>query len=149
MFSRSSSFLVFSGAFLLAAGTLLAQPADSQPAFQIQRAEMAIPFGTVAGRLLTVNEYLVFIDDEKPEASFAVARRGVKNLSSDGAMVTLETARAGKRPNGVAQQRELPCHGREASRNVGDLDAQWSADDGGDAACRGFRICLGRRQASH
>jgi len=66
-------------------------PLFAQLPVQTQKAEMAIPFGVVSGRLVTVGEYLVFIDEEKPEASFAMTRSGMRNLSYAAEIVTVET----------------------------------------------------------
>ena len=46
------------------------------PVVQIIPVEMAVPFGTASGKLILHDGYAVFLDDEKPEASFAVSRAG-------------------------------------------------------------------------
>jgi len=79
---RLALFLVFAAA---------AVPLFAQLPVQTQKAELAIPFGVVPGRLVTVGEYLVFIDEEKPEASFALTRAGMRNLSYAAEVVTVET----------------------------------------------------------
>jgi len=69
-------------------------PLYAQLPVQTQKAELAIPFGVVPGRLVTVGEYLVFIDEEKPEASFAIARNGMRNLSYAAEVLTVESVKA-------------------------------------------------------
>lgn len=69
---------------------LFSIPLWAQPALQIQKAELSLPFGSVHGKLLTVGEYLVFIDDEQPDASFSVARRDVKKMALQDGVLTLE-----------------------------------------------------------
>jgi len=78
------------GAMLLVIAAAI-MPLFGQLPVQTQKAEMSIPFGVVPGRLVTVGEYLLFIDDEKPEASFAVARTGMRNLSVAAEIITIET----------------------------------------------------------
>ena len=68
-----------------------ALPLCGQVAVEVQKAELSVPFGVASGRLITVAEYLVFSDDEKPEASFAVERRQIRDLSTAEDTLTLET----------------------------------------------------------
>lgn len=80
----------FIGVMLLVfAGTVL--PLFGQLPVQSQKAEMSIPFGVVTGRLVTVGQYLLFIDEEKPELSFAITRNGIRNLSVVAEILTVET----------------------------------------------------------
>ncbi len=58
---------------------------------QVLRAELSIPFGVVPGKLLLVKEYLVFVDDEKSESSFAVSRKEMRGLTSEGELAVVET----------------------------------------------------------
>jgi hypothetical protein len=72
----------------LAVSTLFAQEPVS-----VQRAELAVAFGTVQGKIVVLADQMVFVDDEKPEASFAIPRREVEELRVDGAMVTARLRR--------------------------------------------------------
>jgi len=69
----------------------LAGVSNADSGVQVMKAELSIPFGTVSGKLLLVKEYLVFVDDEKSESSFAVSRKDMRDLSREGEVVVLET----------------------------------------------------------
>ena len=56
------------------------------------QAEVSVPFGTLSGKLVAVGDFLVFVDDEKPDASFAVTRNDVKSVTAEGRVVNLQTA---------------------------------------------------------
>ena len=60
---------------------------EVKPAFS---AELAIPFGVVTGKLVPSRAHLLFIDDQQPGASFAIARQEVKDLRNDAGTLTLE-----------------------------------------------------------
>jgi hypothetical protein len=48
---------------------------------QVQNAELAIPFGTVAGKIVMAGDHLVFIDEERPDQSFVLARTEIADLT--------------------------------------------------------------------
>lgn len=54
-------------------------------------AEHAVPFGTVSGKLLLLGNYLVFVDEQQPNASFVVAKSVIENLKADGLEITVQT----------------------------------------------------------
>lgn len=81
------SIPVFSLMIAAAALSLL-----GQVPVQVQKAELAVPFGVVPGHLITVGEYFVFVDEEKPETSIAVSRADLRRFSADGEILTIETA---------------------------------------------------------
>jgi len=56
-------------------------PLIAQIPAQVQNAELAIPFGTVTGKIVMAGDHLVFIDEEKPDQSFVVARTEVEDLT--------------------------------------------------------------------
>lgn len=68
--------------------------AVAQTATVARRAELAVPFGTATGKLVLVGDYLTFVDDERPDASFTIARSDLKNFKAEGDQVTVETQRA-------------------------------------------------------
>ena len=72
-------------------GGIMAMPSFAQTPLLTQKAELAVPFGVVTGRLITVGDYLVFLDDEKPEFSLAVSKSQLQNLTAAEQTVTLET----------------------------------------------------------
>jgi hypothetical protein len=53
----------------------------AQTPAQVQKAELAIPFGTVAGKIVMAGDHLVFIDEEKPDQSFVVARTEIEDFT--------------------------------------------------------------------
>lgn len=63
--------------------SLFAQPG----AVQIVPVEIAVPFGTAAGKLILHDGYAVFLDDEKPESSFAVARADMSGFATEAGML--------------------------------------------------------------
>lgn len=64
-----------------------------QPSIQAQRAELAIPFGVAPGTVVLLEDYLVFVDQENPAASFAISRADIKEIRTEGDAVIVETAR--------------------------------------------------------
>jgi hypothetical protein len=71
--------------FLWTGGSLLAQaPVD------VQKAELSVPFGTAPGTIVVVGDHLVFIDEEKPDMSFAVPRTELRDLTAENGTVRLE-----------------------------------------------------------
>lgn len=77
---------------MIACATLCAGPLFAQPPVGVYAADLSVPFGVVSGNLITVGEYLVFVDKERPESSLAVSRGELKNLMSSGETLTVETA---------------------------------------------------------
>jgi hypothetical protein len=76
------------GVVIICAGLLRAQTT-----VDVSAAELSVPFGTVSGKLVTVGEYLVFIDEDRPEASFALSRGEVQNLKVEQDTVSFQAAR--------------------------------------------------------
>jgi hypothetical protein len=54
---------------------------------QIVPVEIAVPFGTAAGKLVLHDGYAVFLDDEKPESSFAVSRADMSGFATEAGMM--------------------------------------------------------------
>lgn len=63
----------------------------AQTAIQVQEARLAIPFGAASGKVVRVGDFLVFIDDERPEWSFAISRGEVENVATEGDTLTVKT----------------------------------------------------------
>lgn len=76
-------------AFLIGISNVLV----AQTTAQIQKADLAIPFGTVSGKLVTAGDHLVFIDEEKPELSFVIAKSEVQNLMVQDRTIDIELHR--------------------------------------------------------
>lgn len=73
----------FGLASLLFSLSLFAQPGT----VQIVPVEIAVPFGTAAGKLILHDGYAVFLDDEKPESSFAVSRAEMSGFATEAGMM--------------------------------------------------------------
>jgi len=65
----------------------------AQTPAQVQKAELAIPFGTVSGKIVMAGDHLVFIDEERPDQSFVVARTEVEDLTIQDRTASLELRR--------------------------------------------------------
>jgi len=70
----------------------------AQTAVQVQKADLAIPFGSTSGKLITVGDYLVFLDEDKPDKSFAIAKNEIENLSDENGVITIETRHPANTP---------------------------------------------------
>jgi hypothetical protein len=79
--------------FLLTIALVLApySLAAAQTTVQVANAELSVPFGTASGKIVLAGEYLIFIDDEKPDASFAITRKDIQKISTEGDVITIET----------------------------------------------------------
>ena len=69
----------------------LAFPVFGQVDVQVQQVELAVPFGIAKGSLVTVGDYLVFVDEEDPRDSFAVTRSQIRDVTADDYRITLTT----------------------------------------------------------
>ncbi|PYV86488.1 MAG: hypothetical protein DMG05_19525 [Acidobacteria bacterium] len=65
----------------------------AQTTASMQQADLAIPFGTVSGKIIVAGEHLVFVDEEKPELSFVIAKNEVENFSIQDRTASLELSR--------------------------------------------------------
>ena len=57
---------------------------------EVREARLSIPFGEVRGTLVKIGEYLVFIDEDQRNNSFAVNRSDVRNISAQEDRVTVD-----------------------------------------------------------
>lgn len=76
----------FIGLVLAWSGVLAAQTV-----VQVQEARLAIPFGAASGKVVRVGDFLLFIDDERPEMSFAISRSEVESVATEGETLTVKT----------------------------------------------------------
>jgi hypothetical protein len=65
----------------------------AQTTAQMQKADLAIPFGAVSGKIVMAGDHLVFIDEERPDQSFVVARSEVEDLTIQDRTASLELRR--------------------------------------------------------
>ena len=68
--------------------------AQSNATGSVVAVEHAVPFGTVQGKLLLLGNYLVFVDDQQPSASFVIAKSAIESLNADGPAITVQTNEA-------------------------------------------------------
>jgi hypothetical protein len=69
-------------------GVLFAQPPAANKSIAV---EQAVPFGTAPGKLLLLGSYLVFFDEQQPEASYVVAKSIIETLTAEGSTITVRT----------------------------------------------------------
>jgi len=79
------SFYVWSLVLLTPASVM------AQEAVTSSRAEMSVPFGVAKGQLVTVGGYVVFVNNEEPDSSFAVRKSNIAEASVDDRLVTILT----------------------------------------------------------
>lgn len=73
----------------------------AQANMEVYKAELSVPFGEVEGKVVAVGDQLVFVDDDKPEFSFAIERSNISSVASDGKILTVETKREVKDRSGM------------------------------------------------
>jgi hypothetical protein len=95
-FTKSIVFSFISAVALMVSAGIAA---SAQTPVEVRNAELSVPFGVAAGKLLTVGDHLVLLDEEKPEASFAIARNVINNLSNQDETATVETSRMVRDPS--------------------------------------------------
>jgi hypothetical protein len=83
---RKLCLLVFSCA-------ALAGLANAQIPVKVQKAELSVNFGVARGRLVTAGDLLIFVDEDNADGSFAIEKAGIRNLSEQDGIVTIETAK--------------------------------------------------------
>lgn len=52
--------------------------------------ELAIPFGTVPGKLLLLGNHIVFLDEQQPETSVVIPKGVIDRLTAEGAAITIQ-----------------------------------------------------------
>src|SRR5512137_523074 len=70
---------------------LFAASASAQSVVQV---ELAVPFGTATGKLITSPEHLIFVDEQQPEYSFVVHPQDIQDMFADGGVLTMQLKRA-------------------------------------------------------
>lgn len=71
----------------------LAAPAALQAQIPVDaaEAELAIPFGAASGQVAVAGDMLLFINAERADASFAIQRANIRNISVNNNVMTVET----------------------------------------------------------
>ncbi|MBI1762270.1 MAG: hypothetical protein HYR56_12630 [Acidobacteria bacterium] len=63
----------------------------AQVPVKVQKAELSINFGVAKGRLVTAGEQLIFVDEEMPDASFAIDKGNIKGWNEQEGVITVDT----------------------------------------------------------
>jgi hypothetical protein len=71
--------------------SLLASPVFAQTNLKVYPAELSLPFGVASGQIVTVDDYLLFIDADKPDTSFAARRSTLRTVSAATDRLTVES----------------------------------------------------------
>jgi hypothetical protein len=85
-------------------------------------AELALPFGVAAGKLVVSGEYLIFVNDATVESSFVVPRDNVQNVNVDGAVLNVALRQPIKDSSGDRSALNF----RFAAPGSGDAIVKWS-----------------------
>lgn len=93
--------IVLTCALLTASGPGRAQTTVAGSAIA---ADHSVPFGTVPGKLLLLGNYLVFLDEQQPAASFVVAKSAIESLNAEGAAITIQTNQAIRNRSGEVRR---------------------------------------------
>jgi hypothetical protein len=70
-----------------------AWPAAAQPDLQVSKADLSIPFGSVSGKLAVVGDYLIFIDEDRIDSSFALQRNNIEDFRVEGDTLHVQAAK--------------------------------------------------------
>jgi hypothetical protein len=57
---------------------------------QTYRGDLTVPFGEIPVRIVQLDDFLVFIDEENPQTSFVVHREDIDNLTTEADRVSLD-----------------------------------------------------------
>jgi hypothetical protein len=74
---------------LLAVSACMMMPASAQTAGQAYNVELSVPFGTIPGKLLVLNDFIVFVDEQQPGSSFVLPRNQITGITG-GTMALVE-----------------------------------------------------------
>lgn len=74
---------------LLAVSACMTMLASAQTAGQAYNVELAVPFGTIPGKLLVLNDFMVFVDEQQPGSSFVLPKNQITSITG-GTMVLVE-----------------------------------------------------------
>ena len=73
---------------------IFAVSAFAQANLVVYNAELSVPFGEANGKIIAVGEQIIFVDNDKPEGSFAIARSNLASINSNDQILTIETKQA-------------------------------------------------------
>jgi hypothetical protein len=84
MFILSAALLAFSLPF--------ARPAAAVERVMVHPAQIMTPYGSEMGKVVTIGNQMVFVDDANPANSFALTRGEITNLNINNGMMTMSLA---------------------------------------------------------
>ncbi len=63
----------------------------AQTNLEVYKADLSLDFETVSGKLFALNNDVVFVNDEKPENSFAIDKNNIDEISKDDSVLKIRT----------------------------------------------------------
>jgi hypothetical protein len=88
----------------------------AQSTLHVATGELSVPFGSVPGRLITVGEYIVFVDQDRPDSSFALSRGDVRELTVENHIAAIQTSRPIRDRSGERTQFNIRVEGDNEAR---------------------------------
>jgi len=88
----------------------------AQNNLHVAAGDLSIPFGSVPGKVITVGDYLIFVDQEHPESSFALSRTEVRELTIDNRVAAIQTAKPIRDRSGDRTQFNIRLEGDSEAR---------------------------------
>lgn len=85
---KFNALMILSGVFILGA---ISTTATAQTGLEAFDAEFSLDFRTVSGKLLSVGDNLVFVNDDDPEHSFAINNNDILESTNEGSVLTIRT----------------------------------------------------------
>jgi hypothetical protein len=76
--------------FTCLACLLMGSLALGQGTAETYRGELTVPFGEIPVRIVQLDDFLVFIDEENPDTSFVVRRNDISNARAEGDRVSMD-----------------------------------------------------------
>lgn len=65
--------------------------AQAQTSLKVVEAELSLDFDKAQGKLMMVGDKIIFVDDEKPEFSFAIDRDNIVGIDKDNSVLSIQT----------------------------------------------------------
>ena len=78
-------------AALFSMSLMLGTTAKAQTSMKVVGAELSLDFDKAQGKLMMVGDKIIFVDDEKPESSFAIDRDNIIGIDKDNSVLSIQT----------------------------------------------------------
>ena len=72
---------------------LLASSAMFADQLTVHKVTLGGPSGTVTGKVIGIGDYLIFVDDDRPEKSFSIPRGEIRSARTDSGTLVVEMSR--------------------------------------------------------